>query len=388
VVISTGTASGKSLAYQLPGALGAAHRREDDRALPVADQGARGLTSCDRCARWCCRTSALPPSTATQSPSERDWVRAHSRLVLTNPDMLHRGILPSHARWATFLRRLKYVVVDECHTYRGVFGSHVSHVLRRLRRICASYGAYPTFVLASATVASRRSRLPAHRPDGGGDYRGRVASGFDGVRAVGAAADRCARRARGAGAAARRRRGGPAARRPDRRGRPRAGLRQVPPRRRRCSRSPPGDTWPAPHRSSPTGSRRTGPGYLAEEGAALEAALANGTLLGVAATNALELGIDIAGLDAVVLAGFPGTLASRCGNRPAGPGVKGSGRWWCSWRATIPLDTYLVHHPDAVFGRPVEATVLDPENPYVLGPQLCWRRRARADRGRPAAVRW
>ena len=84
---------------------------------------------------------------------ERDWVRRHGRLVLTNPDMLHRGVLPRHADWASFLRGLRYVVVDECHTYRGVFGSHVAQVLRRLRRVCARYGASPVFVLASATVS-------------------------------------------------------------------------------------------------------------------------------------------------------------------------------------------------------------------------------------------
>lgn len=84
---------------------------------------------------------------------ERDWARAHSRWIFSNPDMLHRSVLPRHARWATFLRRLHVVVVDECHTYRGVFGSHVALLLRRLLRVAARYGAHPTVVLASATVA-------------------------------------------------------------------------------------------------------------------------------------------------------------------------------------------------------------------------------------------
>src|SRR3954469_22752281 len=83
---------------------------------------------------------------------ERSWVRAHSNVLLTNPEMLHHGILPNHARWATFLMRLRYVVVDELHVLRGIFGSHVAHLLRRLRRLCATYGADPTFVFWSATI--------------------------------------------------------------------------------------------------------------------------------------------------------------------------------------------------------------------------------------------
>ena len=99
--------------------------------------------------------------------AEREWIRQHSRFVLTNPDMLHHGILPGHAAWARFLRRLAFVVVDECHTYRGVFGSHVAHVLRRLRRIAARYGASPVFVLASATAGDPAATgRAADRPRG------------------------------------------------------------------------------------------------------------------------------------------------------------------------------------------------------------------------------
>src|SRR6185369_10297991 len=94
--------------------------------------------------------------------AEREWVRAHARLIYSNPDMLHRSILPRHEQWSAFLRRLRFVVIDECHTYRGVFGSHVAHVIRRLRRVCARYGSSPIFLLASATVgdpAATASRL-------------------------------------------------------------------------------------------------------------------------------------------------------------------------------------------------------------------------------------
>ena len=231
VVISTGTASGKSLAYQLPvlstlltDGKTAALYLSPTKAL-AADQlrSLRSLVLPD------IRAAAFDGDT---EPSERDWVRAHSRLVLTNPDMLHRGILPSHARWATFLRRLQYVVVDECHTYRGVFGSHVAHVLRRLRRICASYGAYPTFVLASATVASpaisgrRLTGLDVEEVTDDASPRGSTAFALWEPPLTEAHGEHGAPVRRGG-----RRRGGPAAGRPGRRGRPSPGLRPVPPGR-------------------------------------------------------------------------------------------------------------------------------------------------------------
>ena len=369
VVISTGTASGKSLAYQLPvlstlltDGKTAALYLSPTKAL-AADQlrSLRSLVLPD------IRAAAFDGDT---EPSERDWVRAHSRLVLTNPDMLHRGILPSHARWATFLRRLKYVVVDECHTYRGVFGSHVAHVLRRLRRICASYGAYPTFVLASATVASpaisgrRLTGLDVEEVTDDASPRGSTAFALWEPPLTEAHGEHGAPVRRGAGAEAARlladlvvedaralafvrsRRG--------------AEVLALTTRRHLASAAPELADRVAAYRA----------GYLPEERRALEAALANGTLLGVAATNALELGIDIAGLDAVVLAGFPGTLASLW-QQAGRAGREGLGALVVFVARDDPLDTYLVHHPDAVFGRPVEATVLDPENPYVLGPQLC-----------------
>ena len=118
--------------------------------------------------------SVRPAAYDGDTPAEeRDWVRRHSRWIVTNPDMLHRGILPAHQKWSSTLRRVAYVVIDECHAYRGVFGSHVGHVLRRLRRICRRYGAEPVFVLASATVAdpaAAASRLVG-RPGRGGDRR-------------------------------------------------------------------------------------------------------------------------------------------------------------------------------------------------------------------------
>ena len=164
---------------------------------------------------------------------EREWVRQYATYVLTNPDMLHRGILPAHARWASFLRALRYVVIDECHTYRGVFGSHVAQVLRRLRRVCARYGADPVFLLASATAAD--PPVAAGRLTGRAGRRGhrrRLAARRTGLRPVGAAADRAARRARRPGPPHRHRRDRRPAHRPGRPGRPHGRLRTLPARRR------------------------------------------------------------------------------------------------------------------------------------------------------------
>ena len=144
---------GKSLAYQLP-VLAAVRRGPRGPPRSTCRRPRRWPpTSCARWRRWGCPTSGRPRWTATPRLEARDWARRHGRWLFSNPDMLHRSVLPRHGRWAAFLRRLRYVVIDECHTYRGVFGSHVALLLRRLLRICARYGARPTIVLASATVA-------------------------------------------------------------------------------------------------------------------------------------------------------------------------------------------------------------------------------------------
>ena len=152
VVVATGTASGKSLAYQLPvlTALAADARATALYLSPTKALAADQLRALAELDLPDVRPAALDGDTPLD---ERDWARRHARWVFSNPDMLHRSVLPRHARWATFLRRLRYVVIDECHTYRGLFGSHVALLLRRLLRVCARYGAAPTLVLASATVA-------------------------------------------------------------------------------------------------------------------------------------------------------------------------------------------------------------------------------------------
>ncbi|MGH3914238.1 MAG: DEAD/DEAH box helicase [Pseudonocardiaceae bacterium] len=368
VVIATGTASGKSLAYQLPVLT---HLLDEPRATALylsptkalgADQ-VRAVTALDLDG---VRAGSYDGDTPL---AQRDWTRAHARWVFTNPDMLHHGLLARHGRWTRFLRQLSFVVIDECHTYRGVFGSHVALLLRRLRRVAAHYGAHPVFVLASATVAdpaASASRLTgvdltAVTEDGSPRGERTVAlwepplldehSGENGApirRSAGAEAARLLADLVADGARTlvfvRSRRGA-----------------ELTALRAARALSELGDL------ASRVAAYRGG--YLPEERRALEAALDSGELLGVAATNALELGVDIAGLDAVVLAGYPGTRASFW-QQAGRAGRAGAGALVVFVARDDPLDTYLVHHGAALLGAAVEATVLDPANPYVLRPQL------------------
>lgn len=428
VVVATGTASGKSLAYLAPvlSALLPEQRGADDAGAPGAPDGPagapgaqvpgadggrpgqavrakRGGTAAARragagaagargpTALYLAPTKALaadqrravsalaaPLGTAVRPAvydgdtpfEEREWVRRHGTYVLTNPDMLHRGILPGHARWSSFLRGLRYVVIDECHTYRGVFGSHVAQVLRRLRRICARYGAEPVFLLASATAAdpaqaaTRLTGVPVVEVTEDTSPRGELAfalweppltelSGEHGAPVRRTATAECAELLTDLVL---------------------QGVRTVAFVRSR--RSAELVALIAQERlaeidaSLPQRVAAYRGGYLPEERRALERDLHSGRLLGLASTSALELGVDVSGLDAVLLAGYPGTRASlwqqagRAGRTAQGALAVMVGR-------DDPLDTYLVHHPEAIFERPVESTVLDPDNPYVLAPHLC-----------------
>jgi DEAD/DEAH box helicase domain-containing protein len=370
VVVATGTASGKSMAYQLPG-ISALLEDERARVLYLAPTKAlagdqlRALTALDLPG---VRAATYDGDTAFD---ERDWVRAHANWVLTNPDMLHRGILPSHARWASFLRRLRYVVVDECHAYRGLFGAHASLILRRLRRVAGVYGSAPTFVLASATVADpgavaqRLVGTPvvAVTEDASPHGATTFALWEPPLTALRGEHDAPLRRAAGAESA-----------------RLLADLVVEGAQTLafvRSRRTAELTALGAQRHLAEAGAGRLAPrvaayrgGYLPEERRALEAALSSGRLLGVASTNALELGLDVTGLDAVLIAGFPGTLAALW-QQAGRAGRSGAASLVVFVARDDPLDTYLVHHPEAVFGRPVEASVFDPTNPYVLGPQLC-----------------
>jgi DEAD/DEAH box helicase domain-containing protein len=369
VVVATGTASGKSLVYQLPVLTRLAR---DPRATALYLSPTKALAGDQlRALRELGLADLRPATLDGDTPmDERDWIRRHGRWILSNPDMLHRSVLPRHSRWATFLRRLTYVVVDECHTYRGVFGSHVALLLRRLLRVARRYGAEPTVVLASATVARPAEfacaltgrEVHAVTEDGSPSAGRTVAlweppllpelTGENGAPVRRPASTESARMLadlviEGARSLAfvRSRRGAETTA---------LGAQRI------VADVDPGlvDRVSA-YRG----------GYLPEERRELEAALMRGALLGVATTNALELGVDIAGLDAVIVAGFPGTRASFW--QQAGRAGRAADEALVVLVARDdPMDTYLVHHPRALIGAPVESCVLDPGNPYVLAPQL------------------
>jgi DEAD/DEAH box helicase domain-containing protein len=370
VVLATGTASGKSLGYLLPVLTALL---EDDRATALYLSPTKALATDQlRAVRALSLTEVRAATYDGDTPhEERDWVRRFAGLVLTNPDMLHRSVLPRHGDFARLLRGLRFVVVDECHSYRGVFGSHVAHVLRRLRRVCARYGADPVFVLASATVSepeASAARLvgrpvapvttdasprgttefalwePPLLPGHGGEH-GAPVRRTSTAEAADLLADLVVEGARSLVFV-----------------RSRRGAEAVALGARRAL------TEAVPELAARVAAYRAG--YLPEERRELERKLQSGELLGVAATNALELGVDVAGLDAVVLTGWPGTVAS-VWQQAGRAGRAGQGALAVLVARDDPLDTYLAHHPEALFGRPVEATVLDPANPYVLAPHLC-----------------
>src|SRR6478609_8614758 len=486
-VLSTSTGSGKSLAFWLPSlsavrAQAAARALDPGRIETVARRGSvlylcptKALAADQRhaldrvlsAARLRdVRVSTCDGDTAQE---ERRWVQEYADVVLTNPDFLHFALLPQHRRWARLLGSLRYVVVDECHAFRGVFGAHVGLVLRRLRRLAASYGATPTFVMASATTsdpaasaarligvdpsevtavtadtspAGRKTfvlwqppelpgaeapwssllpaddpwatplALPAHvtrslddrsppAPDdvwtvpGPDRFAVReadsastpdhptstspepvvladlLATAFStsegsgplgtGDRVVAEPSDRPRRTATAeiadllADLTA-------------------AGARSLAfTRSRRGAESVAATTRAHLEEIDPTLARSVSAyrgGYLPEERRALEAAIRSGSLRALATTNALELGVDISGLDAVLIAGWPGTRVSLW-QQAGRAGRAGTDGLVVLVAREDPLDTFLVHHAEAIFDTPVEATVFDTTNPYVLAPHLC-----------------
>lgn len=411
VIVATGTASGKTLSYLMP-TLDAIYRAScgEPVSLTSAYSGVENLNNRAN-VLYISPAKALSADQLTALTSynlpglhaasydgdtptgERRWIREHANFILTTPDMLNYSILSNHRQWASFLRGLRYVVLDEAHSYRGVFGAHIANLLRRLRRVCALYRTVPVFYGASATSSnpvesfSKLIGVPQQA----------VTAVTESTSARGEttvvlwepefmppkAQDQLAKGARSTQQQA-----------------VQSKAEQEAPRR--VSPVEQGSQMLTDLVLSRTrslvfaGSRRSveilsqktqryldeveaglahrvaayRAGYTPEERRELERKLRNGELLGLASTSALELGIDISGLDAVIVAGWPGTRASFM-QRVGRAGRSGQDALAVLIADDNPLDTYLVHHPEAIFGREVEATVFDPTNPYVLSPQLC-----------------
>ena len=425
-VLATGTGSGKSLAAWLPAlsdVLAAQSPGADSRisahtrrptTLYLSPTKALAADQAAALARLIGELEAVQREAGTPAGSlrtvragtcdgdtplpERDWVRAHADVVLTNPDFLHFSLLPGHERWSRLLRGLRYIVIDECHAYRGILGAHVALVLRRLLRLVARLrprGPQPVVLCASATAAEpalTAARLIGVEPDDVVAVTDDAAPAGERTLALWQ----------------------PALRDPWMLPAPDVEPAQDSARATEPDSGDPGED-PSARRSAVVEaaellvdlmsvgtralvfvrSRRSAEivaerarhtlglslpeligtvsayrgGYLPEERRALEADLRSGRLRALATTNALELGIDVTGLDAVLIAGWPGTRVS-LGQQAGRAGRAGTRGLAVLIASDNPLDAYLVHHPEAVFAAP-EATVFDPANPYVLAPHLC-----------------
>ena len=388
VVLVTPTASGKTLAYNLP-----ILQRclEDDAATALYLFPTKALAQ-DQLHELSAMLEAaglpLPAFTfdGDTPGSLRTTVRAEGRLVITNPDMLHAGVLPNHPKWERFVRALRFVVIDELHTYRGIFGSHLANVIRRLRRVAAFYGACPRFLCCSATIGNPRQlaqrilEQPVELIDDNGApagerhfvlYNPPLVDRSQGIRRsvaleAQAVATRLLRhevktivfaRSRGRteliASYIRDALGGDRA--------DRAGIDDsAGPQSRsgRCERGG-GAIRVAAYRG----------GYLPRERRAIERGLRSGELAGVVATTALELGIDIGDLDASILAGFPGTIAGSW--QQAGRAGRRTGTSLSLLIASAsPIDQFIIRHPQYFFERSPESGWVDPDNIYVLLDQL------------------
>jgi len=362
VVVVTPTASGKTLCYNLP-ILGELIQHPEARALYLFPTKALSQDQLVELDRW---TEKLGDEIRTftydgDTPQDaRKAIRARGNLVITNPDMLHAGILPHHTKWQRLFENLRYVVIDELHYYRGVFGSHLANVLRRLKRVARFYGSEPQFICTSATIAnpaelasrileedvvlvdesgapSAEKYLVFYNPPVVNPQLGirrsylnetrRIARTFlaRGLQTIVFANSRLATEI------------------------------LVTYLKEDFSRAP----------LAPEAVRGYRGGYLPLERRGIERDLRNGRLLGVVATNALELGIDIGSLDVAVLAGYPGTIAStwqRAGRAGRRQGTSAA----VLVASSAPLDQFIVQNPDYFFGRSPEHGYVNPNNLFIL----------------------
>ena len=364
VVVVTGTASGKTLCYNVP-VLESILEDPSACALYLYPTKALAQDQLRTLTRYLEADPTLPLVAGTYDgdtpPNARRKLKNEANVLLTNPDMLHSGILPNHGTWARFLAKLKYVVVDEVHTYRGTFGSNVAHVLGRLNRICEHYGASPTFIGSSATIrnpqelAGRLTGRPMHVVDDDGSPRGPKAFviwnppffGDDRVERKSANVEAARILAELVGF-------------------DHQAIAFV--RARVVSEIVAKYAQEFVSKFSPSRAKLIKSyrgGYLPEERRQIERALFSGELKAVVSTNALELGIDIGSMEAAVLVGYPGSIAStwqQAGR--AGRGADPSLVVLLPYDS--PIDQYMAKHPDYFFGRSPENAVIDPLNAHIV----------------------
>ena len=377
VILSTGTASGKTLSYNLP-IFSFLLQDPAARALyifPTKALAQDQLSTLERLNLPTFEHGNIPTAIydGDTPQSARSAIRKRARIVLSNPDMLHTGILPHHTNWLDFFANLRFVVVDEAHTYRGVFGSHVANVIRRLKRVANFYGAKPQFILASATIgnpkelAERLTEEPVHLIDNDGSARGprhfiiynppitdpslglRKSSLLEGVRLT---QDLLTSNVQSV-VFARSRRSVEIV------------LRYLQGNHSVDSsiESPMIDYVSLPSLQSAVRGYRSG--YLPTQRREIEKGLREGTVKTVVATNALELGIDIGGLGAAVLVGYPGTVASaRQQAGRAGRGLESAAAVMIA--SASPLDQFLAHHPEYFFERSPEQALVNPDHLLIL----------------------
>src|SRR3989475_2405693 len=365
-VVVTPTASGKTLCYDLP-VLDAIAKDPSARALylfPTKALAQDQLAELERLSRDIDIDLKTFTYDGDTPPQARAAIRSAGHVVISNPDMLHTGILPHHTRWVKLFENLRFVVLDELHTYRGVFGSNVANVLRRLRRVCAFYGSRPLFICTSATIANPEELARRHVEDDvvvidrNGAPRGEKGLAFVnppvvnqslGIRksALFTGRDIAATLlASGVQTIA------------FARSRVETGLLLTYLRSRF-----PQPQWPQDLIRGYRG------GYLPSERRAIEQGLRDGSVRGVVSTNALELGIDIGALQAAVLLGYPGTVASTWQQMGrAGRREDLSAAFLVA--TSSPIDQYVVQHPEYVLERSPEAGLVNSHNPHLLGRPL------------------
>ncbi|MCB9101703.1 MAG: DEAD/DEAH box helicase [Anaerolineales bacterium] len=377
VVVATSTASGKTLCYNVP-VLEAVAANYQARAIylfptkALAQDQLRSLKNLTQRFKAAAENNGGPLPTlrfgtydGDTPQNSRTRLRREGNIILTNPDMLHVGILPNHRLWSHFLKNLKFVVVDEAHIYRGVFGSHVSLIFRRLARLCELYGNQPQFICCSATIANpgdHIERLTGFRPvvvdDDGSPQAPKQFALWNPPFIDDKKSTRRSPNSEAAALFAEL---------------IRHQVRNITFTKARVvaelilsyARQTLDQT--APELTGRIASYRAG--YLAEHRREIEQSLFHGQLIGVTATSALELGVDVGDLDATVSVGYPGTVASLW--QQAGR----AGRSRNSSLAVLvgldnPLDQYFMRHPDQLFGRPHEHALIDPQNIYILEQHL------------------